>query len=291
MIDLHIHTNKSDGVLTPIEVIDEALKNNVKYISITDHDTIEAYNNDLFEYASTKGITLIPGVEISTKTKKCGIHVLGYNIDLNNESFINELKNIRNSRHDYLMNVSQLLNDLGYLVNTKELDKIDSVTKAHIASDVINNPLNYDLLNEVFGFIPSKGEFIETIMNEGCPAYTEKKSITPEEASKLIKGVGGKVVLAHPVAYSYEDNLTEDDIQNIINEMKPDGIETYYIYVDRYNIKHNDIDKWLAFTNKNNLFSTIGSDYHNDDILRPKIGLINENIIINEDDIVKKILY
>ena len=70
-IDLHIHTNYSDGSLTPFEVIDEAYKSKVEVISITDHDTIDAYSNDLIEYANKKGIKLIYGVEISTKYTKC----------------------------------------------------------------------------------------------------------------------------------------------------------------------------------------------------------------------------
>ena len=78
-IDLHIHTTISDGVLTPKEVIDEAVKNGVAVISIADHDTIDAYTDEIFEYAKSKNIKLIPAVEISTKTKKSGIHVLGYN--------------------------------------------------------------------------------------------------------------------------------------------------------------------------------------------------------------------
>ena len=69
-IDLHIHTNKSDGKLSPKEVIDEAVKNKVSTIAIADHDTIEAYNDELFNYAKERNINLIPAVEISTKTKK-----------------------------------------------------------------------------------------------------------------------------------------------------------------------------------------------------------------------------
>ena len=64
-IDLHIHTNKSDGKLSPKEVIDTAVKNGLKWISITDHDTIDAYTEDLFEYAKSKNIEIITAVEIS----------------------------------------------------------------------------------------------------------------------------------------------------------------------------------------------------------------------------------
>lgn len=79
-IDLHIHTTVSDGALTPKEVIDEAYKNGVSVIAIADHDTVDAYNDELFEYAKSKNIKIINAVEISTKAKKAGVHVLGYNL-------------------------------------------------------------------------------------------------------------------------------------------------------------------------------------------------------------------
>ena len=283
-IDLHIHTTCSDGALTPFEVINEAYKNNVKIISITDHDNLNAYSEELINYAKEKDIKLITGIEISTKINKCGIHVLGYNIDIHNEELINKITKLQNARHDYLIKVSDKLKSLGYLVNTEKLDKIDAVTKAHIALDVIQNNDNKNILIKTFNQIPSKGLFIETIMNEGCPAYVKKETITPVEASNLIKNAGGIVVLAHPVAYFYEDNLKEIDIKNIIENKKADGIEAYYIYVDKDNNKHNDIKKWYKFAKENNLLVTIGSDFHSFDNIHPNIGLTNENININEND-------
>ena len=90
-IDLHIHTNCSDGMLSPKEVVDEAVKNGVSTIAICDHDTIDAYQEELFQYAKSKNIKLVVGVEISTKTNKSGIHVLGYNFDLENQEFKEKL--------------------------------------------------------------------------------------------------------------------------------------------------------------------------------------------------------
>lgn len=278
IIDLHIHTTVSDGALTPKEVIDEAVKNGVSTIAIADHDTVEAYTEELLAYAKEKGIDLIPAVEISTKSDKCGIHVLGYHIDIYSEELRSRLAILRNARHDYLFDVSRKLKELGYQLNVEELDKIDAVTKAHIASDIVSNPINYDILTENFGHLPSKGEFIETVMNEGCPAYVKKNSITPKEASDLIRSAGGKVVLAHPVAYVYEDGLTESDILSLVQDMRPFGIEANYIYVDRNDKKINDISIWKEFSQKNNLHTTIGSDFHSHDGLRPIIGLINEEL-------------
>lgn len=285
-IDLHIHTTISDGVLTPKEVIDEAVKNGVSVISIADHDTIDAYNDELFEYANSKNIKLIPAVEISTKTKKSGVHVLGYNFDLEDTKFRERLKQIREARHDYLHNVTKKLVELGYCVNLTELDKIDAVTKAHIAIDLTTNPENKDKLLEKFGHIPAKGEFIETIMNENCPAYVEKVTVTPREAGEIIRAAKGKVVLAHPVAYEHEDNLTEEDILDIIKELKPDGLEAYYLYVDKDNNKFDEIQKWCSVAKDNNLFVTIGSDFHNrKKKLKPQIGFVNTEFTLSEENI------
>ena len=288
-IDLHIHTTKSDGTLTPKEVIDEAYKNGVSVIAIADHDTIDAYNDELFAYAKMKNIKLISGVEISTKTNKAGVHVLGYNLDLNNEKLKEKLHKLRNARHDYLKNVARKLEEIGYIVNVEELDKIDAVTKAHIAQDIVDNKKNESILLKQFKHIPKKGEFIETIMNENCPAYVKKETVTPKEAAEIIREANGKVVLAHPVAYVYEDNYTDEDILNIINDMKPDGIEANYLYIDRNNNKINEIEKWNKFAKKNNLFVTVGSDFHYKNEIKPEIGFVNTDFVL-EDEVIDEII-
>ena len=292
-IDLHIHTTMSDGTFTPKQVIDEAYKNGVSVMAITDHDTTESYTDELFEYAKSKNIKLIPAVEISTKASKAGVHVLGYNFDWKDEKFKEELFKLRNIRHDYLHDVAKKLEEIGYYLNIEELDKIDAVTKAHIALDIVNNEKNKAKLMNDFGYIPSKGEFIETIMNENCPAYVKKRTVSPKQAADIIREANGKVVLAHPVAYVHEDGFTDEDILNIINDMKPDGLEANYLYHDRYNNEIDETKKWNEFANKNNLFVTIGSDFHNKDGIRPEIGFVNTNFTLTEeevDKIVKNIL-
>ena len=285
IIDLHIHTTCSDGELTPKEVIDVAIKNRVSVISITDHDTIEAYQKELFDYAKDNNIKIIPGVEISTKSDRCGMHVLGYDIDLNNKEFQDKLEKLRNSRHEYLHQVADKLNILGYIIDVTSLDKIEAVTKAHIALDVISNDKNKNILMREFGHIPNKGEFIETIMNEGCPAYVKKNTITPREAVELIEGASGVAVLAHPVAYKYENNFTDNDIVNLVNDMKVKMIEANYVYVDKNNKKISECDYWNEFAYRNNLKTTVGSDFHKDDGIRPVIGLIGEDIKLSDSEI------
>ena len=292
-IDLHIHTNMSDGVFSPKEIIDIAKENNVEYLSITDHDSVFAYNDELFEYAKNKGINLITGVEVSTKIDKCGIHVLGYDLDITNKDLNDMLFKIQNARHIYLKDVSEKLISLGYKINFEELDKIDIVTKAHISLDIIQNPENEELLIKDFGKIPSKGGFIEGIMNEGCKGYVTKYVPSLKEIREVVKAAGGKVVLAHPVAYVYIDDLNKQDIQNIVDELKPDGIESNYIIVLQDGTIVDDSREWNEFAKSNNLFVTVGSDFHRYDEIHPNVGKICEDLKLNgleKDEIIKNLL-
>ena len=276
-IDLYIHSNYSDGVLPVFQIIDEAVKNKVQIISKTDQDSIKGYSKKLFDYAKEKNITLIPGVEISTKYQGFGVHILGYNIDLNNEKLNNLLDNSQKNRIDYLENVANKLRNFGYEINTHKLKELESVTKAHIALDVIKNENNKELLLSIFGKIPNKGLFIETLLNENCPCYVKKESISPKEVSLVIKNAGGLVFIAHPVAYHYEDNVNEETILKLAKEINADGIETGYIYVTKNNKVVNESKIWQEFASENNLFGSIGSDFHKEDGLHPTIGLNDYN--------------
>ena len=288
LIDLHIHTNKSDGEFSPEEILYMAKEKNIKVISITDHDSLDAYNDEIFKLANKLNIQLITGVEISTKNEKCGIHVLAYNVDINNEKLKDMLYKIRNARHIYLYDVGKRLKEIGYEIDIDELDKIDVVTKAHISSHIVNETKNREKLIEEFGCVPERGTFIETIMNEGCIAYVSKYVPTLEEISEVIRNAGGKVVLAHPVAYSYTDGLSIDDVQNIIDRLKPDGIECYYILTTPENKKINEIEKWKELAIKNNLFMTLGSDFHRiKSECEISLGLIGEDIFILDDERIK----
>ena len=289
MIDLHIHINKSDGELNPKEIIEEARFLGVSVISITDHDTIDAYDEEIFEYARKRGIKIIPGVEVSSKVEKAGVHILGYNFNWKDEEFRKELEKIRNFRHEYLYEVGKKLEELGYIVNISKLDKIESVTKAHIALDIIENETNKENLISEFGYIPSKGEFIETIMNENCPGFVEKKFISPKEVGEIIRKAGGKVVLAHPVAYVYQDNFTKEDISDLVRELKPDGIEANYLFVTRDGKIIDETEKWNDFAKNNNLFVTVGSDFHRKDNSHPQIGFTNTSFKL-EENVINKII-
>lgn len=284
-MDLHIHSNCSDGKFSPEKLIDIAKANGTSIIAIADHDTTLAYTPELFDYAKQNYIQLIPAVEISTKFYGIGIHVLGYNFDLNNQELISCLSMLKNARLNYLEEVSKALNDLGYILNTNQLKELPTVTKAHIARDIVANEKNKELLLKTFNYIPSIDEFIETIMNEGCPAHVEKFSISPIEASKIIHNAGGKVVLAHPIAYMKENNISVEKIKRLAEKMNADGIEANYIYADVTNKIFDETKFWNHFAKENNLIATIGSDFHNFDGIRPEIGFSNMDLNLSKNEV------
>lgn len=287
IIDLHIHSTCSDGFLSPKEIVLEAEKNHVSVISIADHDTVAAYTDDLLDFAKQHGVKIIPAVEMSTHYFGVGIHVLGYNIDTKNSILNQTLFNLQNARQKYLVDVSKKLEELGYAVNLEKLKTFTSVTKAHIAIDVVENIANKNLLVSTFGYVPTKDEFIETIMNENCPAYVKKFSITPAEASEAIRAAGGKVSLAHPVAYKHEDGITESQVLELAKSMNADAIETNYLYVNRKNELIDETAFWNEFASKNGYFATVGSDFHKTDSVRPKIGFVNTKFKLSEEKITE----
>ena len=101
--DLHIHSNYSDGVKSPEEIIDSAIKDNIKYISITDHDSIAAQYITKNNY---EGINIIPGIELSSEYKEMELHILGYFMDIDNKALqevVNELNTQRIKRVENIL--------------------------------------------------------------------------------------------------------------------------------------------------------------------------------------------
>lgn len=285
-----MHSTCSDGVLSPKQIIDRAVENGVKIISITDHDSISAYTPELVKYAKDCDITLIKGIEFSTKFKGIGFHILGYNVNLENNLLKEAVDKLKNSRKNYLFDVSKKLEELNYVVDTDKLMTLPTITKSHISANIVGNSKNKEELLKTFGYIPNKGEFIEAIMNEGCPAYTPKFGITPKEASEIIRDAGGVVVLAHPVAYVHEDKLSPSEIMEVAFDIDADGIEGNYLYVDSKNIPFDECAFWNEQAKENNFVSTIGSDFHRNDGIRPEIGLSSYNLSEENFDKIKELL-
>jgi len=266
-IDLHTHTNCSDGLLYPKELLKKAGDYGLVAISITDHDILRAYEDkSIFDYAVSLGLNLIPGIEFSTlDTNGNKYHILGLMIDISNISLIDLIENLQLNRSLYAKKVSKLLCDDGWFIDIGTLVNLkESITKAHISRFLIENPKNKQKLLEYFTHIPSEGELIEFLLIKGKKYYISiDKSLTPKEAIDVIHNAHGVAILAHPTF----NVMQGEDLNELCNKFKNlniDGFEAINIQFDK---SHNDerVDLVKEFSNyaeANNLLITGGSDFH-----------------------------
>ncbi|AGX44029.1 PHP domain-containing protein [Clostridium saccharobutylicum] len=242
-VDFHVHTSCSDGTLSPKEVIQRANKNNVKCLSITDHDTLSGLT-DAIDEALNYDITLIPGIELSTQHNDESIHILGFFKDnsFKNEELIEELNKIKNHR---ILRAKSIVNKLKEEFNIEiSFEKIlkdskDTVARPHIARAIINSGYPYTF-EEIF----------DNFIGKGCKAYVPTLKLSTLEGVKLLKKYNALVFLAHPKLIS-KSNLTE------FLSMSFDGIEGIYC---QNTIK--ETINFLKFADENNLLVSCGSDFH-----------------------------
>ena len=140
--DFHVHTSSSDGVLSPKEVVFKAHKNNVKYLSITDHDTVSGLDEALVE-SQKYDISFIPGIELSTQYNNESIHILGYFKDksYNNQNFIQELDKIKNHRIIRAQKITKKLDDeFNIKISFEKIlkESKDTIARPHIAKAIID---------------------------------------------------------------------------------------------------------------------------------------------------------
>ena len=298
MIDLHTHTNYSDGVYSPEDLIKMAAEHGLRVLAITDHDTIRAYDSDIITFAKKLGIKLVPGIEFSTVDELSNekIHVLGLDIDVKNKELKLVCKKINQFRRDNLQSVENKLKQVGIVLRTADLLRLNAtITKNHIAKDVIGNPDNRAAFLEKYGDIPMPGRFIEDYLVKGKPAFVNSKDkFYTSQAVEIIQQSGGKAFCAHP-SFNVMRGFDFELMKQLIIRNKFDGIETINIQYDKNNgDKRFDMVKELTeFANENNLLISGGSDFHSDDYNlmgnHSALGLKNEDYNITDSQL-KKIL-
>ncbi len=268
-IDLHTHTNFSDGSLPPEALIDLAVESKIDVLAITDHDEIGALPA-AFEYAMSLPIKIVSGVELSIEYDLPGhghLHIVGLFIDYKNNTLINALNELKQARCDRIKTMVQKVTTLGYDLNIDELNQNigrGSAGRPHLARMLIEKGIVNDI-PEAFSKYLSKGQ----------PAYVPKKKLSAELAIDLIHRAGGLAIVAHPFSLGFS---TYPEIGREILKLKAlglDGLEAYYTSHNVY------LTKWLLdFARENGLLISGGSDFHGDP--RPEIqlgsGLSNLNI-------------
>lgn len=243
--DLHVHTYYSDGILSPAELIDLAVKQNLQGIAITDHDTILGLNEAIVYSKKYDNFKVIPGIEFGSVYEDEEVHILGYFIDYNDEELISVTKNLR---HDRINRAIKMINNL----NRLDIDvTIDDVRK-HSGNDYIGRPhIARALIDK--GYVGSIEESFEKYLNRGKPGYAERFHLSIEDTISLIEKSGGIAILAHPGLIKNK-SIVEYTISKGIQ-----GIECIHS-------KHTaeDTDYFIKLAKKKNLIVTGGSDYHGD---------------------------
>jgi predicted metal-dependent phosphoesterase TrpH len=242
-VDLHMHTNYSDGKFSPAELIDRALKAGLTVISITDHDNVNALP-EAIEYSRDKGIEVIPGVELSADLNGREIHILGYFIDYKNTALREYLSKIREERLKRIEQMVTRLNNLGSKVTmedvVKGLSSNISIGRPHIAKALVEQK-----------FVRSYAEAFIKYIGDNKPAFVKKPNPPAREVVELISSIGGLSFLAHPGKIIRDEQLYEVISYGI------DGIET----IHPSHTKHDE--KYFAeVAAQNFLLVSGGSDFH-----------------------------
>lgn len=239
-IDLHNHTNYSDGVCTPFELIELAEKNNVDIFALTDHDSVFGCE-EILKLSKKSKVKVILGMELSTDYKGESIHIVC--LFKNNIIPKKMLEFSKDNLEKRQIRAIKMMNNIHDIYNLKvDIDNLISkskvITRANMLRNVAKN--NNLSLEEAKFYISNKSK-----------AYIPSTKMTVEEGIKLARNAGCIVILAHPCL------IKEEYVEEIL-QYGFDGIEARYP-----NIK-NDEEKYIKLAKKYNLFISAGSDCHGD---------------------------
>lgn len=243
--DLHVHTNHSDGIYTPKEIVDLARNINLSGISITDHDTTSGVEIAMKYSDAFQDITIIPGIELSCVHENEEVHILGYYIDYKNTNIINITNDLKVARIERGMKIIEKINLLGLELKIKDVEKFTKtnfIGRPHIARALIDK-----------GYVSTMEEAFEKYLKLGAVAYVERYKISILDTINLIKNAGGVPILAHPGLIKNKEIL----IYCLNKGIK--GLEAIHS-----KHKKKDVTYLIEFAKKNNLIITGGSDFHGD---------------------------
>ena len=256
IIDLHVHSNASDGTFTPTQLVAEAKKAGLSAFALTDHDTTDGVAEAAMA-AEKAGIELVPGVELSTEYEGKEIHVLGLYIDITNEALQKHMANFRDSRDNRNVYMLEKLRSEGFDITLEALEAMfpDAViTRAHVARYLLDK-----------GYIPDIKTAFSEYIGEGCRCYVGRPKVTPMDAVDYIIEAGGTPVLAHPVVY----HMDRPQLKKMIAEMKAHGlVGMEAIYSENTAADEGD---FKSLARAEDLLITGGSDFHGEN--KPDIRL------------------
>ena len=264
-VDMHVHSTASDGTLTPTEVVALAKEIGLYGIALTDHDTLAGLREAMAAGAAM-GVKVIPGIEISASYNGGDLHILGLNIDHNDEEFVGIVKELSESRSNRNNKIIEIMKQDGIDISVEKMyERFGdvSITRAHFARFMVEN-----------GYVSHKDMAFAMYLNKGKKYYVPRYKITPEHAIEIIKKAKGHPVLAHPLLYK----LGKERIYSLIDYLKSIGLEGIE---GIYSLNTPSDDVWLKKLADNyGLYITGGSDFHGDNKPNIKLGTGKGNLRI-----------
>ena len=252
-VDLHLHTTFSDGTLTPTEMVELCVQRGLKVICISDHDTTDGLA-ETFEAASRyPGLTVIPGMELSTDVPDGEVHVLGYFLDVEDAALQRVLRRFRQGREGRAEKMVGKLNQLGLDISwdrVREIAGEGAIGRPHIAQALVEA-----------GYVQYPKDAFDKYISRSGPAYVERMKFTPEEAIRLIRDHGALPVMAHPTySASKSDRDGVSSLRHVLAELKLAGLVGMEVYYGDYTPEQ--VDELAALAKEFDLIPCGGSDYH-----------------------------
>ena len=254
-IDLHTHSTRSDGTLTPAELIRYAAQKGLAAIALTDHDTIDGIEEAVQAARSLSSQDpdalvpeVIPGVELSTEYRGKDIHIVGLFIDWQNREFADRLRGFADARIYRNRKMCSLLTENGCPVSYEDLEAAfpDTViTRAHFAQYLLDR-----------GMISSIDEAFRKLIGDDCPCFVPREKVTPHDAVRFLLRFGGVPILAHPLQYKMGETEL-DALAASLTGLGLDGIEVYYS-----THRQADTANLSRIAEKYGLLLSGGSDFH-----------------------------
>ncbi len=268
MIDLHTHSNVSDGILSPKDLILYAKSRGVKAIALTDHDTIKGLK-EAREIAIENEIEFVNGIEFSAEFNKYSeeLHIIGLFFDLNNEDFINfcsKMIEYRLARNNQLLN---FLNEKGIDIKKEELLQdnpyFENIGKPNFARLLVKKGVAKNVFEA----------FNNYLSNEKLRNFVHRVKFKESEIIDVIHKARGIAILAHPDQLGIND---KDELIAFIKDLKDKGLDGIEVYYTGYTKK--DIKFYKNIAKKFNLLLSGGSDFHGPDTrLNVEIGKYGKN--------------
>lgn len=252
MIDLHVHSNHSDGTLTPEALVTLAAKTGVTAFALTDHDTVSGISKAKAAAArsSTSGsqVTVISGTEISAAYQKKDIHILGLFIDETNPVLCHALEDAVLAREQRNAQMAERFRSLGIPLTLEELrlENPDTViTRAHFAKYLIEH-----------NHVKTSQEAFQRYLNYDAPCFVPREYMQPERAISIITEAGGIPVLAHPLLYK----LPPAELEALLQRLTTAGLKGLEVYYS----SNTGFDEQICYSlaNRFGLLMTGGTDFH-----------------------------